>query len=185
MVDRHEWAVELVAASSPRAVLEIGCGPGAALALLVETLADVRAIGVDRSAAAIHRATARLTDRPGGDRVSLRHVAIRDLDLPDACVDVAFGVNVNVFWTSRAERELAVLRRVLRPGGVLHLVYEPPGPDPWVSTGVEASLAQAGWRWTLHRRRRLAVRDAVPVRRHLVAVSAAPDGDHPSPVTST
>lgn len=176
MPDRQQWAVDLVAASSPDSVLEIGCGPGAALALLVEKLPDVRVVGIDRSRTAIGRARVRLASQPGGDRVMLHEVAIAELDLPDASIDVAYGVNVNVFWTSRAERELATLRRVLRPGGVLHLVYEPPGPDPWVPEGVESSLRQAGWTWTVRTKRPFGVRDAMPVRRHLVALSARPDG---------
>lgn len=174
MTDRQRWAVELVAASTPGTVLEIGCGPGAALALLTEALPGARVLGVDRSATAVRRAAARLAEVPGGSRVTLEQVAIADLDLPDAGIDAAFGVNVNVFWTSPARRELAVLRRVLRPGGVLHLVYEPPGPDPWVLEGVEASLASAGWTSTVSRRTPVTVRHAMPTRRHLVAVSAVP-----------
>jgi len=176
VVDRQRWAVDLVAAAAPASVLEIGCGPGAALALLITRLPETRVVGIDRSETAIGRARARLASQPGRDHVALRQVAIADLDLPDASVDVAFGVNVNVFWTSRAERELAVLRRVLRPGGVLHLVYEPPGPDPWVPAGVETSLKEAGWTWTTRTKRPFAVRDAMPVRRHLVAVTAVPGG---------
>ncbi|WP_324651032.1 class I SAM-dependent methyltransferase [Georgenia sp. H159] len=174
MADRQRWAVELVAASGPETVLEIGCGPGAALALLTEVLPAARVVGVDRSATAVGRAAARLAGVPGRSRVSLQQVAIADLDLPDAGIDVAFGVNVNVFWTSDARHELAALRRVLRPGGVLHLVYEPPGADPWVVGGVEASLARAGWTSSVSRRTAVTVRNAMPARRHLVAVSAVP-----------
>lgn len=176
MTDRQRWAVGFVAASSPRSVLEIGCGPGAALALLCEVLPDAQLVGVDRSATAVRRAAARLAEVPGGGRVSLQQVAIADLDVPDASIDAVLGVNVNVFWTSAATRELAVLRRVLSRGGVLHLVYEPPGADPWVADGVAASLTRAGWTWTVQRRTALTVRSALPTRRHLVAVSAVPPG---------
>lgn len=174
MSDRQRWAVDLATASAPGSVLEIGCGPGVALALLAAALPEARVVGVDRSATAVRRAAARLAAVPGGDRVLLLEVAVADLDLPAASVDVALGVNVNVFWTSRAARELAVLARVLRPGGVLHLVYEPPGPDPWVVDGVAASLAVAGWTWTVQRRTGLTVRDGLPTRKRLVAVSAVP-----------
>ncbi len=174
LLDRQRWAVQLVLESQPRAVLEIGCGLGVALRMLAEALPEARVLGIDRSPVAVERAAARLGDLLDGERVSLQHVTVAGLDLPDGSVDVALGVNVNVFWTSRAGWELAVLRRVLRPGGVLHLVYEPPGPDPWVATGVEESLRQAGWTWTVRRRHPLTVRDAMPGRKHLVAVSATP-----------
>jgi len=174
LLDRQRWAVQLVLESRPEAVLEIGCGPGVALRLVAEALPDARIIGIDRSPVAVERASTRLGELLDGDRVSLQQVTVAGLALPDASIDVVLGVNVNLFWTSRAERELAVLRRVLRPGGVLHLVYEPPGPDPWVATGVEESLRQAGWTWTVRHRRPLTVRDAMPARKHLVAVSATP-----------
>jgi len=162
VVDRQRWAVQRVVASRPQAVLEIGCGPGVALRLLAEALPEARVIGIDRSAVAVDRARARLGELLTGGRVSVRQTAIADLDLPDMGVDVVLGVNVNVFWTSSAARELAVLRRVLRPGGVLHLVYEPPGRDPWVRGGVERALQRAGWTWTFDQRRRLQAVAAVP-----------------------
>lgn len=152
MVDRQRWAVQRVVAERPQAVLEIGCGPGVALRLLAEALPAARIVGIDRSAVAVERARARLGDLLDGDRVSLHRLAIADLDLPS--VDVVLGVNVNVFWTSPAQRELTVLRRVLRPGGVLHLVYEPPGRDPWVRAGVETALRRAGWTWSVAQKRR-------------------------------
>jgi hypothetical protein len=43
--------------------------------------------------------------------------------------DKIFAVNVNLFWTGPAVRELTLARRLLRPGGALYLSYEPPGPD--------------------------------------------------------
>lgn len=178
MVDRQRWAVERVVASRPESVLEIGCGAGVAVRLLVEALPEARVLGIDRSATAVERAAARLGDLLVRGRVALRQVAIADLDLLEASVDVVLGVNVNVFWTSSAERELTVLRRVLRPGGVLHLVYEPPGRDPWVRSGVEAALQRAGWSWTVvQKRRRLALSAQTWVRRTrpLVAFRATPE----------
>lgn len=34
----------------------------------------------------------------------------------------AFAINVNLFWVRRPDRELAVLDRALRPGGMLHIL---------------------------------------------------------------
>ena len=39
--------------------------------------------------------------------------------------DKIFAVNVNVFWL-KPEKELAVIRNLLAPGGRLYLFYEPP-----------------------------------------------------------
>ena len=48
--------------------------------------------------------------------------------MPSGSLDVAFSVDVNTFWTSDAARELAVLRRVLAPRGLLAACYGTDGP---------------------------------------------------------
>jgi hypothetical protein len=45
------------------------------------------------------------------------------LELSEASIDKAFSINVNVFWTSPGTAELAVLAHVLRPGGLLALLW--------------------------------------------------------------
>ncbi|QDB79518.1 class I SAM-dependent methyltransferase [Georgenia sp. 311] len=148
MEDRHELAVGLVAAREPAAVLEVGCGPGATMARLAGRLPRARFVGIDRSATAIARATARLGEVVGSGRVELRQCALADLDVPDASVDAALAVDVNLFWTSAAVSELAALRRVLRPGGVLHLVFHTPAPGPRVLPRAGRTLERGGWRVT-------------------------------------
>lgn len=164
--DRHKCAAELVAAGKPGVVLELGCGPGVLLAMLAERLPGARLVGVDRSATALDRAGRRLASLAG--RVTLVRSAVAALDLPAGSVDTAVAVDVNLFWTGPATAELAVLGRVLRPGGVLHLVVAPPSPDPRVRAGTQDALARAGWTTT-----------AVTEEGGLVAVSAgmgaAPD----------
>ncbi len=161
--DRHECAVGLVAAGRPTAVLELGCGPGVTLALLAERVPEARLVGVDRSVTALARAAGRLAEHVATGRVTLLQAAVADLDLPAGSVDVALAVNVNVFWTGAATPELAVLARVLRPGGQLHLVVAPPAPNPRVRAGTEEALRRAGWTTT-----------AVVEVGGLVAVSATP-----------
>lgn len=161
--ERHLCSAGLVAADGPDVVLELGCGNGAALALLAERLPQARLIGVDRSATALARAGRRLGKEVSAGRVALLRSTVAELDLPSASVDAAFAVDVNLFWTGAAVPELAALRRVLRPGGALHLVVAPPAPNPRVRVGMEGALDGAGWRTT-----------AVAERAGLVAVSARP-----------
>lgn len=156
-------AAGLVAADGPAVVLELGCGNGAALALLAERLPQARLIGVDRSATALARAGRRLGKEVEAGRVTLLRSAVAELDLPSASVDVALAVDVNLFWTGASVPELTVLRRVLKPGGALHLVVAPPAPNPRVRAGMQAALDGAGWRTTV-----------VAEQAGLVAVSARP-----------
>jgi SAM-dependent methyltransferase len=146
--ERLAWARTLVDAQGPEHILEIGCGPGVALGLVAAALTTGQVTGVDRSATAIARAARRIGEHLATGRVALVNAALADLDLPGHTVDTAFAVNVNVFWTTPADPELAVLGNVLRPGGVLHLVYETPGPSSRAVAAVESNLRRHGFSTT-------------------------------------
>ena len=130
--ERIRWAVERLDVQPDDHILELGCGPGVAAALVAERLdgGDGQLVAIDRSATAVERARARTAGHVAAGRVDVRQVALAGFDADTDRFDKAFGVNVNLFWTSPADAEIAVLARVLRPGGIVHLVYEgPPGGD--------------------------------------------------------
>ena len=108
-------------------VLEFGCGNGAIAAQLCDSYPDLSMVAVDRSEMAVKRAATRLRRHLDSGTLTLRQVALADLDVADGAFDVAFGVNVNVFWTSPATAELTVLRSALVPGGRLLICF---GPAP-------------------------------------------------------
>lgn len=128
-------------------MLEIGCGTGVGVALVADRLDGGRITALDRSAVAIERARTRNHGHVAAGRVLLRRCELGAFDGGAASVDKAFAVNVNVFWTSGAEAECAVLGRVLRPGGVVRLVYEGPGADGGrdVAPAVVTSLERGGF----------------------------------------
>lgn len=123
---RIAWAVDLLDLAPADRVLEFGCGPGVAAGLAAQRLTEGSVLAIDRSATAISRASARTAAHVDAGRVELAQVALADLRT-DRVFDVAFGVNVNLFWTGPAEAECRVLTDVLAPGGAVHLVYETPG----------------------------------------------------------
>jgi protein-L-isoaspartate O-methyltransferase len=141
--DRHAWAVERLDPRPGERVLEIGCGPGVAAALVCERLGDAgRLTAIDRSATAVERTRRRL----GAVHAVVEQTDLAGFDAPAGSFDKAFAVNVNVFWTGRAEAELEVLRAVVRPGGVIALVYEgpPSGGGRDVAPTVAAALGRIG-----------------------------------------
>jgi SAM-dependent methyltransferase len=148
VAERLAWAHTLVDAKGHDHIVEIGCGPGVALNLVAGSLTTGQVTGVDRSATAIARAANRNSEHLATGRVALVQAALADLDLPARTVDTAFAVNVNVFWTTPADRELAVLAGLLRPGGVVHLVYETPGPSSRAVSAVESNLRRHGFSTT-------------------------------------
>ena len=154
---RIAWTVEQLDLTPTDRVLEFGCGNGAAAALVADRVVDGSVLAIDRSTPAIDRARARTAGHIDAGRLVLEQVALADLHT-DRRFDVAFGVNVNLFWTGPADAECRVLADVLAPGGAVHLVYDSPGPPGWssASTGstgdarditgrVAAALARHGF----------------------------------------
>jgi ubiquinone/menaquinone biosynthesis C-methylase UbiE len=133
-------AVQMLALRPSDRVLEVGCGPGVAAAMVAEQLDTGHLVAIDRSATAIARAEGR---SPGG--TTFLRTDLAGLRGYDAAFDQAFAVNVNVFWTSPADPECTTLLRVLRPGGRLLLVYEGPGAARDVTPTVTANLARHGF----------------------------------------
>jgi ubiquinone/menaquinone biosynthesis C-methylase UbiE len=129
--DRVRWAVDQLRLQPDDRVLEIGGGPGAAAELICSRLDRGWLLGLDRSATAIERARRRNQACVDSGRLRLQHGELRDLDLADGSVDVAFSLNVNLFWTGPADVELGLLYRALAPGGRLLILYGPgpPGSD--------------------------------------------------------
>jgi ubiquinone/menaquinone biosynthesis C-methylase UbiE len=98
-------------------VVEVGIGTGA-VALALQQVTGLRAIGVDISPAMLTRAVERIG----------RRVAIGDagcLPFPDACADSVVAV-----WVLQLVPDIAAvlveLRRVVRPGGRLAIVLSQP-----------------------------------------------------------
>jgi len=129
--DRVRWAVDQLRLQPDARVLEIGGGPGAAAELICSQLAQGWLLGLDRSATAIERARRRNQTHLDSGRLRLQQGELRDLSIPAGSVDVAFSLNVNLFWTGPADVELGLLYRALAPGGRLLILYGPgpPGSD--------------------------------------------------------
>src|SRR5829696_5871014 len=69
---RNEWTVDLLEIAPTDRVLELGCGPGLALAAAAQRAALGRVVGLDHSEVMIGQARARLDKLGLRDRVELR-----------------------------------------------------------------------------------------------------------------
>ncbi len=145
IAERIRRAVDAVAVRPGDRVLEVGCGPGAAVALLCE--AGARVTAIDRSPVAVARARRRNAGHIAAGRAAVEQCALADLPPAGEPFDAVLAVNVNVFWTGPATAELAALRGRMRPGAVLHLCYEPPTAEAAgrAAAGVRAALTAAGF----------------------------------------
>lgn len=114
----NEWVVEQLRVAPTSRVLEIGFGPGVAVAMLAERCRFVA--GIDKSDVMLQQARRRNRAACADGVVDLRLGSPSELPFGDAQFTHAFAVNSFQFWPdpNAALRELA---RVLEPGGVLLL----------------------------------------------------------------
>lgn len=112
---QNHATVEHLAVDPGDALLEIGFGPGDALALLARRQPRLLA-GVDHSPLMVRRAGKRLAGRLPADRIDLRVADAAALPFSPGRFDVAFAVNSFHQWPDQAAA-LEQLRLVLRPGG--------------------------------------------------------------------
>lgn len=97
-------------------VLEIGFGPGEAIAEVAEKTPEGFVAGIDFSSTMLEMAKKR-----NGKAIAEKHVELRlgdagHLPYKDGSFDVVFAMNVFHFW-KRPQAELAECRRVLKTGG--------------------------------------------------------------------
>jgi SAM-dependent methyltransferase len=146
--DRIAWAVELLDVHPDDQILEVGCGPGVAVGLVCARLGAGQITAIDRSSTSIERTRARNADHVEAGRAVLVENDLAGFDGDRDRFDKAFAVNVNLFWTRDPTTELDVLRRVLRPGGVLRLVYgeEPSGHPRDQAAVIVPRLEERGFR---------------------------------------
>lgn len=151
--ERLQHAVDLLDLDPGTSVLEIGSGPGVAADMVSRRLESLggpssRVRGIDRSATATARAESLHREAIEQRRLAFVQVALADVD-PAILgrFDVVFAVNVNVFWTQPAQRELLRIRELLVPGGRVWLFFAPPsGADTERLTGgVRGALTRAGF----------------------------------------
>lgn len=101
-------------------VLEVGCGPGVAIRLLLRSAPGVIAVGIDPSEEMLEQARARNATAVRAGRVLLRQAPAEELPFDDAAFDRAFAIRSMSLW-SDSRAGLRELRRVLKPQGRLVL----------------------------------------------------------------
>ena len=147
---RNRWVVSLLDVGRADRVLEIGFGPGVAIAELARAGAG-HVCGVDHSAVMLRQASRRNAAPIRAGRVTLINASVHQLPpAVDGPFDVILAVNSLGFWPAPAER-LADLRRRLAPGGRVAIVAQPRCPGATAVTSrdaareIESLLRSAGF----------------------------------------
>lgn len=160
------WVIELLDVQPDDRVLEVGFGPGLAIALIAERATAGLVAGVDPSEVMVSQAIRRNRAAVRDGRVELRRGTVAALPYPDAHFTGACALHSLRFWPS-VEGGLRELRRVLVPDGrvVLALRMRRAGagrfdPSRYEFTdeqvaGVVATLGSVGFREAATQRREI------------------------------
>jgi ubiquinone/menaquinone biosynthesis C-methylase UbiE len=147
---RNRWVVSLLGVRPTDRILEIGFGPGVAVAELVRA-GSAHVYGADHSAVMVRQASRRNAAAIRAGRVTLVTAAADQLPAAlDGPFDAIMAVNSLGFWPAPAER-LTDLRRRLAPGGRIAIASQPRCPGATADTArsaaseVENLLRSAGF----------------------------------------
>ena len=143
---RIRWVLDLLEVAPDEQLLEFGCGTGVAVSMVADRLRGGCITAIDRSAVAVSRTRSRNTHHLESGRVVVEQASLAEFR-SDRRFDKAFGVNVNLFWTTPADAECQCLETVLASHGIVHLVYDTPGErDGFVTDQVASTLTRHGFR---------------------------------------
>ena len=161
---RNAWAVSLLDARRDDRVVELGFGPGLAIRELSRIAAEGYVCGIDHSELMLRWARRRNADGLRSGVVDLRLGSVDELPAFDALFDKILAVNTMVFGSEPVAR-LAELRRLLRPGGLIAVAYQPRGPGATDETsaakGREIAVALIRARFTEVRLETMRLKPAV------------------------
>jgi ubiquinone/menaquinone biosynthesis C-methylase UbiE len=119
-------------------VLEIGCGTGSLVLRVKQQHPAASVTGLDPDAKALARASAKAAR--AGAEIAFEQGFADALPWPDACFDrVLSSLMLHHLTTDEKQRALAEARRVLAPGGSLHVLdFGPPGG--WLDRALTALI---------------------------------------------
>jgi SAM-dependent methyltransferase len=147
---RNRWVVSLLDMQPSDQVLEIGFGPGLAIAELVRAGAG-HVYGIDHSGVMLRQAARRNAAAIRAGRVTLVRASVDQLPAAlDGPFDAILAVNSLAFWPAPTQR-LAELRRRLAPGGRMAIASQPRCPGATADTSrsaaseIEDLLTDAGF----------------------------------------
>jgi ubiquinone/menaquinone biosynthesis C-methylase UbiE len=135
---RNRWVVSLLDVQPADRVLEIGCGPGVAIAELADRATRGQVYGIDHSQVMVQQASRRNAAAIRARRVHLAHASADQLPSFDDPLDAILAVNTVGFWPNPLQ-QLHELRRLLRPAGRIALASQPRCPGATRDSTVRAA----------------------------------------------
>ncbi|MDQ0970473.1 ubiquinone/menaquinone biosynthesis C-methylase UbiE [Neobacillus niacini] len=126
MVRQHKpetlWTIKLLNIQQSESVLELGCGAGYAMKLILEQSIVGKVVGLDLSPTVIRSAMIRNKKALNNEKAKLVQANVKSLPFDDEQFDKVFSIHTIYFWDELAAT-LSEIFRVLKPGSVFILTF--------------------------------------------------------------
>lgn len=126
MVRQHKtetnWSLELMNIQQGDRILELGCGAGYAIKLILEKDLAEEIVGLDISPTILRSAGIRNKKAINEKRVKLVQANINKLPFHNENFNTVFSIQTIYFWTD-IDTTLSEISRVLKPKGVVILTF--------------------------------------------------------------
>lgn len=154
------WGLDMINFGPEDSVLDIGCGGGKTVGRICNLVPGGTIYGIDYSQLAVEESRKYNREMIRKGRAVIDHGSVSEMPYEDNTFDVATAVETFYFWPDPVA-DLEEVRRVLKPGGRLYLifeaVYDEENPDKWKTyeelidmrvpsrEGITAQLEKAGF----------------------------------------
>ncbi len=108
--------------------VDLGCGGGRSVSLLLETFPESHVTGVDYSILSVDKAKSYNRDKINEGRCTVFQGDVSSLDLPNETFDLATAFETIYFWPG-LDRCFKQVADILRPGGYFMICNESEGTD--------------------------------------------------------
>ena len=126
MVRQHKpetlWTIDLLNIQQSESVLELGCGAGYAMKLILKQNIVGKVVGLDLSPTVIRSAMIRNKKALNNEKAELIQANVKSLPFEDAQFDKVFSIHTIYFWDD-ISATVSEIFRVLKPGGVFILTF--------------------------------------------------------------
>jgi SAM-dependent methyltransferase len=141
---RNSWTIDQLDIRPTDRVLEIGFGPGLALAWAAEKATAGRVVGLDHSPVMRAQAAKRNRDAIAAGRMELHEGGLEALARIPGSFDRIFSANVVQFWDD-PEAAFRLLKDRLAPGGRIATTFMPRNPGAGRAEAMAMAERLEGW----------------------------------------
>lgn len=130
--------LDLAAVKADKSLIEVGCGSGALLRRIAQRIDASSVTGLDVNSFLLREARALAAQQNLADRLILRQGSAENIPFPDSSFDVTFSSTV--MEEVNADRMMAELVRITRPGGRVVVVVRAVDRPLWTNLQLPAGL---------------------------------------------